>query len=148
MSTCWIWPGPKNSEGYGLLKTKKVGYVRAHRAIYEAVYGSIPKGRLVMHKCDNPPCINPRHLFEGTVADNNHDMTRKGRGVYPRGVHHGMAKLNNSRVRLLRSLRKKGQSISSLARQFGLAESTIVEAAQGQTWRHISSIRGRGSHDV
>lgn len=77
---CWEWQGARNSKGYGELgraKGKKNEY--AHRLAYRIHYGSISEGMFVLHRCDNPPCCNPRHLFEGTPQDNTDDMIAKGR---------------------------------------------------------------------
>jgi hypothetical protein len=71
---CWEWQGPKYPSGYGYLDGKSV-----HRLIYEILVEPIPDGMMVCHKCDNPPCCNPAHLFLGTAQDNCDDMIRKGR---------------------------------------------------------------------
>lgn len=78
---CILWKGITNADGYGLIGsgTRKGRNILAHRLSYEFKFGSIPKGMMILHKCDNPPCINPDHLFIGTAADNIHDMVAKGR---------------------------------------------------------------------
>lgn len=78
---CWNWKGSKNPQGYGQVwSNSKKKQIKAHRLAYE-IYNqtSIPKGMLICHKCDNPPCCNPYHLFLGTSADNINDAYRKGR---------------------------------------------------------------------
>lgn len=72
---CWEWHGARNDRGYGTV-TKNV---RAHRYAYELLGGPIPEGMCVCHTCDNPPCINPAHLFLGTIGENNRDRHAKGR---------------------------------------------------------------------
>src|SRR5687768_5479110 len=88
LSGCIEWTGSKNEKGYGLIGvngvTKKV-----HRIRWELLYGTIPSGKHVLHKCDNRACINISHLFLGTHDDNMTDMNRKNRLVAHKGVDHG-----------------------------------------------------------
>lgn len=74
---CWVWMGRRDKDGYGL--SEQFGQVRAHRAAYVSKHGSIPDGMCVLHRCDNPPCVRPDHLWVGTQADNVRDAARKGR---------------------------------------------------------------------
>lgn len=77
-TACWPWMAGKNDNGYGRLRFKgRTTY--AHRAAYELAVGVIPEGMFVCHTCDNPPCVNPGHLFVGTALDNNRDRIAKGR---------------------------------------------------------------------
>ena len=80
---CWEWQGNKNEAGYGRFRMGKKGYIGAHRASYILNVGKIPEGKLVCHKCDNPGCVNPSHLFIGTHQDNTADMISKGRQYVP-----------------------------------------------------------------
>lgn len=77
---CWLWTGACDTYGYGLIRWRQRDrWDKAHRVSWIIASGPIPNGLCVLHKCDNPPCVNPAHLFLGTQADNMHDMKIKGR---------------------------------------------------------------------
>ncbi len=80
MSSCWLWEGARNTDGYGYLMVSG-RYERVHREAYRVWIGPIPEGLSVLHHCDTPPCYNPDHLFVGTQADNMRDAMLKGRKV-------------------------------------------------------------------
>jgi hypothetical protein len=75
---CWIWKGPKSVNGYGSFQYRRTSN-SAHRIAFEFLKGPIPEGLQVLHRCDNPPCVNPEHLFLGTNLDNVKDKVQKGR---------------------------------------------------------------------
>ena len=84
--SCWLWTGKPNQNGYGRLRINKKT-VLAHRLAYELWVGTIPLDKPnVLHHCDNPPCVNPEHLFVGTQADNIKDMVAKGRNISPQAL--------------------------------------------------------------
>lgn len=76
--SCWEWSGARDVDGYGVIKISKRMF-RLHRFIYESLYGELPKDIQVCHRCDNPSCFRPSHLFPATAAENQHDKKKKGR---------------------------------------------------------------------
>jgi len=132
-SDCWPWRGHLNNKGYGQIYSLEAGReVLAHRAAWELEHGSIPDGLRVLHRCDNPPCCNPSHLFLGTQRDNIHDMVAKQRISH--GTHRPNAKLTDDQVRAIRSTTISGRQLS---KQLGVSEMTISRVRSGKTWRHI-----------
>lgn len=75
---CWIWTGPRDAKGYG-----RWGKKGAHRHAWQEANGQLPEGQWILHHCDNPPCVNPAHLYPGTVVENVRDMVTRGRGYVP-----------------------------------------------------------------
>jgi hypothetical protein len=130
---CWPWTGPRVS-GYGVLWRNGNNY-GAHRVAWELANGPIPDGMFICHRCDNPPCCNPAHLFLGTQADNDADRTVKGRSS--RGSKHPDAKLTEDTVRLIRGRFAGGEAIRQLAADFGVSGATIHAAVHRKTWRHV-----------
>ena len=117
---CWVWGGSYDNGGYGRYNRE---VITAHRFMWKTLFGDIPSGMHVLHKCDNRGCVNPMHLFLGTNHDNIQDKWTKGRGVVPMlyGEKHGMAKLTNEEVRKLREKHSTGQYLlRELASEFGI----------------------------
>lgn len=134
---CWIWRGSRLPSGYGKFKKKLT-----HRISWELHNGPIPKGLLVCHHCDNPPCVRPDHLFLGTVKTNAQDMVRKGRCHPPRlrGEQQGRAKLTETDVRFIRAHYVRGSlefGAKSLARKFSVAGSLVQRIVTGKSWTHV-----------
>jgi hypothetical protein len=118
---CWDWSGSKEVHGYGQLRIKGRS-TKAHRFSYELHFGPIPNGLDCLHKCDNPPCTNPNHLFLGTAKDNADDMNAKGRGSKPpiqhmKGETHPLAQFTNAQVR---EFREQFALVDTSIRQFAL----------------------------
>lgn len=129
---CWPWLG-HTVRGYGKLhfKGKDVG---SHRAAFFFAHGRWPEP-FCLHRCDNPPCCNPGHLFEGDNAANMNDKTHKGRA--PRGEKHWRAKLSDAAIREIRALKGK-MNHSELARRFGVHRVTVLQIQRGIRWKHVT----------
>ncbi len=131
---CLEWERAKTVKGYGYLWID--GRMRlAHRAAYKLSVGPIPEGYLVCHKCDNPACFRPSHLFVGTALDNKIDRTTKGRSN--RGERHQNAKLTEEQIRIIRLEHASGVKRSKLALRFGVLPVTIGDVVSRKSWRHI-----------
>lgn len=130
---CWNWQGLCNNKGYGILTRDRKSH-KAHRLFYEIHVGPIPTGMLVCHECDNPTCVNPKHLFLGTIQDNNLDCKAKGRRPYQPGELAPSVKLTELAVF---EIRASGESQRSLAKRFGVNRRTIQRILTGETWSHL-----------
>lgn len=141
---CWEFMGARNESGYGIigLGGRGSGVDRAHRIVYRELVGPIPDGMFVCHRCDNPPCCNPEHLFLGTPAENHADMSGKGRGSNPpRNPHlvgeaHYASKLTLEIVRRCRVEHAAGRSVYSMAKELGLSHACVSKAVKGESWKH------------
>ena len=137
---CWEWAKTKNRQGYGEVWISKSGEQKkwpAHRASWTVFRGPIPDGMFVCHKCDNPPCINPDHLFIGTQADNVADSTRKKRRAY--GTRNVNAKLSRDAVEKIRS---DTRSQRKIAKDYGVSQVQICNIKNGKVWvkLHFSEV--------
>ena len=131
---CWEWTASK-AKGYG--KIYRDGKLTAaHRLSWEFRHGEIPAGLHILHKCDNPACVNPEHLFTGTQLDNLADMREKGRQVL--GVTHGNAKLTKAQVIEIRlRYAAGGVTQAQLGANYGVTKSLISVIVLFKGWRHI-----------
>ena len=133
---CWVWIAGKFRHGYGAIAI--AGRLRkAHRFSWELHFGPIPDGLCVLHRCDNPSCVNPDHLFLGTDADNMADRDQKGRQA--KGQRH-LAKLTEDQVREIRRRYQRDSAISgstALAREFGTSHQTILRVVKNHCWKHV-----------
>lgn len=135
---CWLWKGANNGR-YGIATiTQQKRYM--HRLSYELFIGPIPKGQCVCHKCDTPRCINPEHLFLGSLSDNRMDCLGKKRwkSRQPRSEHNHNAKLSISKAREIRSIYANGQiSQHALAKRYGVSQTAIRLVLLGETYKEI-----------
>lgn len=130
---CWLWLGSRNHLGYGQTSINGKGY-RAHRISYELANGKPPKGLLICHKCDNPGCVKPSHLFAGTHFDNARDRSKKGRNRDQRGEKHNMAKLTKTAVIFIRKNCKMRGDQRKMMRKFGVGRSQVSRIVKKETW--------------
>ncbi len=162
---CWEWQGTRLPKGYGQ-RYKLLGEGLAHRIAYRIVKGDIPDGGLVLHRCDNPPCVNPDHLFLGNHSDNRWDAVAKGRvlrgDAHPlrrdpslagrgerhksrtnpahiqRGEENGSSKLNEQQVRSARVMWLGGYSLIRLCLLFGVKGNAMRCLLNRKTWAHVN----------
>lgn len=130
-NACWIWKGHRNHKNYGIAHWNKKTE-RAHRVAWILSYGEIPGGLWVLHKCDNPTCVNPKHLFLGTSQDNVNDRTRKNHSAHNAwfGEKNPACKLSDKQVAEIRQRYAGGkESQNKLAKAF--------QVSQGLVWRII-----------
>jgi len=132
LTGCWPWNGSK-VYAYGGLKWEGKSR-RAHRIAWMLTFGPIPDELCVCHKCDNPLCCNPNHLFLGTEADNVNDKVSKLRHAF--GVNHGRAKVTDEQVSCIR-LQAKILTQTELARLFQLSRAQIQNIIFRRQWRHV-----------
>ncbi len=132
-SGCMEWVGRTVELGYGRVSWKRKSYF-AHRIAWTLHNGPIPRGLFVCHKCDNPPCCNPEHLFIGTPKDNQVDCISKGRKPYVGGTRKSNARLTDD---IVREIRASPSTQRELASKFGVTQSIIWLAKTGKTWKHV-----------
>lgn len=134
---CWEWLGCKFTGGYGRVRVSRTSCMVAHRKAWILTNGPIPHGMLVCHKCDNPSCVRPSHLFLGTHADNIHDCMKKNRRVDHSGEKHPMAILDNNSVLLIRAAHADGEIQTHIAKKHGVSPQVINHVVKRKTWRHV-----------
>ena len=138
-SDCIPWQGGK-SNGYGW-DSKRRAY--AHRVAYEEAHGAIPAGHYVCHRCDNPICVNPAHLFAGSPQANHDDTHAKGRARRARGEQVNTARLTAEQVLDIRRRVAEGATRAALAREYGVVWKTINRIVQRKYWTHLTTERGQ-----
>jgi len=146
---CWIWTGARKPSGYGDTWFQN-NHENTHRVAWILTYGEIPRGKQVLHHCDNPPCVNPTHLFLGTAKHNMQDAAQKRRLFVQRFPHRNAinsAKLTPEEVLYIR---KSNLGSKAIAELFEVSQRTIQEIRNGTTWKpKLLSYRRRSrTHDA
>lgn len=131
--SCWLWTASKDRDGYGHFARNK----RAHRISYILIKGKIPKGLWVLHKCDNPPCVNPDHLYLGTIKENTKDKNERGRYNPSYGEKSHFAKLTTKQVLEIRKLRASGKSLGEIAKIYKIGKMQVSRIYRKLRWSHI-----------
>lgn len=143
---CWPWLAYKNRTGYGVFAEVASGppeqkvYTLAHRYAYRDAIGTIPENHFICHKCDNPPCCNPNHLFAGTAKENAQDARSKGRVPKCRVGH---ATLDRFKVLKIVEMHKQNIDRTEIAKRFGVKERTIRSIVNGERWTHVTNLQKR-----
>ncbi len=150
LGKCFNWTGKLHKQGYGVIWAGK--HILAHRFSWAIHNGEIPAGLNVLHKCDNPPCCNPNHLFLGTQSDNVRDMLKKGRCARicgdlsssrlhpesrPRGEAVKTSVLTEQQVRSIRARYALGESAYRISKDFPVSYASIKGIVKGRSWRHL-----------
>ena len=131
---CWIWKG-KQDQGYGrfYMGSKRV---YAHRAAWHLTYGPIPRGLNVLHKCDEPACVNPKHLRLGTQRQNMKDMVEKGRSLA--GERNPGAKLKEDQVKEILRIHGEGKlNMKEISRLVGISYNVVRRIIKREDWKHV-----------
>ena len=132
---CWIWTGGLRTKGYGGFMVAPGKNMPAHRFSLLAFGGGVEPDQLACHRCDNPPCVNPKHLFAGTPLENSHDRDRKGRHVALVGEDHGQAKLDKGEVRAIRALAAEGMKQRDIAALYSVTQTQVWRIIHNKSWR-------------
>ncbi len=132
---CWLWTGPTDRKGYGRTHLGERSNQGAHQTAWIFTRGAITNGLWVLHRCDNPPCVNPNHLFLGTSNDNVQDAVEKGRNV--KGSRHPLAKIEEADVISIRQLGAAGMSHRQIGLKYGISPSAAGFIIKRKRWKHV-----------
>lgn len=133
---CWEWQGARHRFGYGKFAlAERNTTISASRMAWILTNGEIPDGLFVLHRCDNPPCCNPAHLFLGTARDNAADAVEKGRA--PIEERNGQAKLSNADVAEIRRRLAAGEPRDAIAADYGVTPSNISYIKGRRSWKRV-----------
>jgi len=136
---CWEWNAGLDSMGYGAMSMPgKKYFERSHRISWTLKNGDIPKELCVLHRCDNPKCVNPDHLFLGTNSDNVSDKVKKKRHAF--GARQGIAKQTEASAKNIIALYHAGMDRHILSRIFGTRPANIRNIVSGERWSHLTRL--------
>ena len=136
---CWEWKAGINSTGRGIFKINGKS-IHAHRMAWILTNGEIPNGMFICHHCDNGKCMNPKHLFVGTPADNVHDMINKGRKITLHGEDDPKSKLTEKQVIEIKQLYIPYKFTQyKLAEMYNVSRSAIESIICGYNWQHLDN---------
>lgn len=135
--SCWEWTASKDSFGYGTFGVTRRDIQRAHRVSWVFAHGEIPDGLCVLHKCDNPKCVRPDHLFLGTKLDNAIDRMEKGRNRDQSGDKSSAAKLDWEKVELIRA---DNRTYPEIVKEYGIQKSTVSSIKLNKSWRRTAKV--------
>lgn len=143
LDACWLWIAYRIPQGYGQFGRQqsdgRIKMFRAHRVALEEKLGRpIKPGFCACHRCDNPPCCNPAHLFETTQEYNIKDRDQKGRQRSRTGPANGNARITTRIACEIRAASQEGEFQRSIAKRFGIAQTTVSQIVRGLTWRPLS----------
>lgn len=135
---CWEWRGTRKESGYGRHWLPRLGrYQQAHRVMWELRNGPVPAGQCVCHRCDNPGCVNPGHLFLATHLGNMRDKVAKGRAARQAGERHPGSKLTEAEVAGIRvAYASENITQRQLAKRYGVVQRTVARIVTGVGWRN------------
>ncbi len=140
-ANCWNWKPSTGTRGYGIFRKvhdRTRYFIRAHRAAFMLNYDTaIPEGYYICHKCDNPTCARPNHLFMGLPKDNSLDMVAKKRSVRKLGSQHGRSKLMENDIVIIRTRISTGENSSSISKDFPVSARMIRRIREGRNWKHV-----------
>lgn len=136
---CWVWTASLSTAGYGRFKVRSYSSEAAHRVAYALANQVHPKGMLVLHSCDNPKCVNPKHLRLGTAKDNMDDMFSRKRNKSPdqSGANNGNSKLTEIQVLAIKGMIAEGRKNTHIAPEFGVTHQLISKIRRGHIWADV-----------